>query len=120
MIEAGFPATVSDYTNHCDLIGLVNDADDVLTTKYHMGIVAGALEKRVCAIPWNHYKVQRFYTEVGSAGSCQALEKADESSVENLLEKAFLDSAPIKIPQDMQERSFNNRELVKQWLASVQ
>ena len=117
--KAGFPVTVCDYTSHLALIDLINKSDDVLTTKYHVGIVAGALGKRVCAIPWNHYKVQRFYQEVGSAGSCQPLGGTNAHSVAKTLEKAFVDSAAVKLPEGMQKRSSDNKQLVNQWISQA-
>jgi len=117
LMEDGIEAITCMYENHHALMNLINRADDVLTTKYHVGIVAGALGKRVCAIPWNYYKVQRFYDEVGSPEHCKPLAKAATDDVAVLLRQVFLNSPPIKTPVGMVERSSSNRMIVREWLS---
>lgn len=104
------------YRSFRDVLLQIGDCDDVLTTKYHVGIVAATFGRRVCAVPTNHQKVIRFYKQIGVPENCMNAETASSAEVQQLLEDKLANGNAITIPDEVMRSSLENKVLISKWL----
>ncbi|MBZ2188140.1 polysaccharide pyruvyl transferase family protein [Alcanivorax sp. JB21] len=93
----------------CDTtMAYLANADYVLTSKLHVGIVSSAFGRNVCAIPY-HPKTPRFYRQMDEAWRCfSSLDWRPQSILEHA--KSVLESnCPVKIPQAMLDAADRNK-----------
>lgn len=114
---SGRKLIIKEYESADKLIKLINSADDIITTKYHVGIVAATLKKRVVALPWNYLKTSRFYNQINSSQNCIPLHGSTQEKITQTIINSLQESPALSIPNRILEDSKKTRELIYDWSA---
>lgn len=114
----GMAVRAQGYVNYKQVINLIDNCDDVLTTKYHVGIVACSLSKRVCAIPWNYQKAVRFYRQIGEPNACLDFSSINSDDVSKHMKDRLGSGEPLGIPYSVLSSSLENKVALIKWISS--
>ena len=106
------------YQGYHRVLQEIATSDDVLTNKYHLGIVAATLGRRVMAIPSNFQKVVRFYQQIDAAGHCFDSIELSSAKVAQGMKKFFAEGNSLTVPESVINASWKNKELIDGWLNS--
>ncbi|MDO6678460.1 polysaccharide pyruvyl transferase family protein [Shewanella sp. 4_MG-2023] len=101
-IKKLFLNKIVNYVDVDKFICDINSLDFIITSKLHVGIVASALNKRVCSLPY-HAKVKRLYESFGRADVFLD-DFSDESKVIKHITYCS-NSEKVIIPKELIERS---------------
>ena len=97
------PCEKRSYAGVQDLLGILSEAEAVITTKLHVGICSSVLNKRVLSF-YNHPKTPRLYSQLGRPELCMPLEDAakDGSHLhERLSDVARGKISPVIVPAEL-------------------
>ncbi len=101
---------VDVYRHHfrdvMQLCALLNEMDQVVTSKMHVGVVSSSLGKSVVSTPVHLTKTKRYYAQIGESERCVQLSDVDPQLVCEQLEK-FRDR-PICVPDDVRNKAKSN------------
>lgn len=93
---------VVHYINHKDFVDKIGLFDFVITSKLHVGIIASALNKRICSFPY-HGKVIAFYKSIDRPDICYVGDRNSEEDIKLHLEKCMR-SEPVTLTNDIERR----------------
>lgn len=93
--------TVHRYQSVDYLLNLIQQSENIITTKLHVGILGVCFCKNVISIPY-HPKVVNFYKEIGAEWRCIQIDELTEKLPE-LLTK-MINQKPTKIPDSVVSR----------------
>ena len=103
-----FDPYVYNYISATQLCSLINQADIVITSKLHVGIIGCALGKSVLSFPMHRYKTKRFYQSIGYENRCVNFSETNEDVVYEMLVKYH--DIPVIVTEDIRRMALENLE----------
>lgn len=97
------------YQNHYKMIEMINECDDIISTKLHVAVAGVARGKRVFSYAFNYQKVSRFFQSIGGLNRCLNAGQFPVSRVYDALADAF-QSEPIVLGKDILVAASKNKE----------
>ncbi|MEZ9799007.1 polysaccharide pyruvyl transferase family protein [Vibrio cyclitrophicus] len=101
-VKRFFDGNVLGYKDVDQFIHDMNELSCIVTSKLHVGIVASALGKKVCSIPY-HAKVERLYASFDRSDLC-LVDFNDKDKIADHI-KYCLEAEPVSIPQILINKS---------------
>ncbi|MBY8155782.1 polysaccharide pyruvyl transferase family protein [Vibrio fluvialis] len=104
-----FENNILFYKDVDNFINDINSLSYVVTSKLHVGIVASALGKKVCSMPY-HAKVKRLYESFGRDDLCLSTVDSTNQVVRHL--RYCMTSEPITVPHELIMKSRKIDEII--------
>lgn len=104
------------YSNHWNMVALLNCLNVVVTSKLHVGIVSSVLGKNVLSFPY-HSKTRRFYSQINAGERCFDGEYSI-GKVSDFM-RSFWSSGGVEIPGHVRELSELNFLKLENFLRSI-
>jgi len=111
--------TCEEYESYQRTTRLLAESSVVLTNKLHVAIVSSTFGAQVLSLA-KHPKTLRFFKQLGRPELCKMREHLQSGELLSFLEGAASGQvSPIKVPEELREKSRNNYALIDKFLAFI-
>lgn len=87
---SGVRCTFHRYNDPYEMSNLIGQADLIITSKLHVGVVGALMGKSVISVPCHPEKTMRFYKEINEADRCIPLFDATSNKIFELMQEKRL------------------------------